>query len=155
VLIVRTQDRPNRLKFYPFVECNIHRHLQAGGAVFMLCRNNSCRMQECGVGCGTTTCQRKNQQELEKTSKRGMAQVAEIARLYVGWLLTFWVAPTMTTAHLVFALATTPYILIAIRWEERDLIDAHSVMARPAFKRCWTRLVPNRSTIQGKSMGPG
>ena len=45
--------------------------------------------------------------------------------LYVGWLLTFWAAPTMTTAHLVFALATTAYILIAIRWEERDLIDIH------------------------------
>lgn len=45
--------------------------------------------------------------------------------LYVGWLLTFWSAPTMTAAHLVFAIATSAYILLAIRWEERDLIDAH------------------------------
>jgi protein-S-isoprenylcysteine O-methyltransferase Ste14 len=45
--------------------------------------------------------------------------------LYVGWLLSFWATPTMTVAHLVFALATTVYILIAIRYEERDLIAEH------------------------------
>jgi methanethiol S-methyltransferase len=44
--------------------------------------------------------------------------------LYIGWLVIFWSAPTMTVAHLVFALATTAYILIAIRWEERDLAVA-------------------------------
>jgi protein-S-isoprenylcysteine O-methyltransferase Ste14 len=44
--------------------------------------------------------------------------------LYIGWLTIFWAAPTMTVAHLVFALATTAYILIAIRWEERDLVNA-------------------------------
>jgi len=45
--------------------------------------------------------------------------------LYVGWLLTFWATPTMTTAHLVFSIATTAYILIAIQFEERDLADIH------------------------------
>ena len=45
--------------------------------------------------------------------------------LYVGWLLTFWAAPTMTVTHLVFALATSAYILIAIQFEERDLLAAH------------------------------
>ena len=44
--------------------------------------------------------------------------------LYVGWLVIFWAAPTMTAAHLLFAFACTSYILIAIRWEERDLADA-------------------------------
>jgi methanethiol S-methyltransferase len=44
--------------------------------------------------------------------------------LYIGWLTIFWAAPTMTVAHLVFALGTTAYILIAIRWEEKDLVTA-------------------------------
>jgi protein-S-isoprenylcysteine O-methyltransferase Ste14 len=45
--------------------------------------------------------------------------------LYVGWLLTFWSAPTMTVAHLFFAVMTTAYIFVAIRFEEADLMKVH------------------------------
>jgi methanethiol S-methyltransferase len=44
--------------------------------------------------------------------------------LYLGWFIAFWATPTMSVTHLVFALATTAYILMAIQLEERDLIDA-------------------------------
>jgi len=45
--------------------------------------------------------------------------------LYVGWLLTFWSAPVMTAAHLLFAGMTTAYILVAIQFEEADLVAMH------------------------------
>jgi methanethiol S-methyltransferase len=61
--------------------------------------------------------------------------------LYVGWLLTFWATPTMTAAHLVFAIATTAYILIAIQFEERDLAAVHGA-AYEAYRRQVPMLVP-------------
>jgi protein-S-isoprenylcysteine O-methyltransferase Ste14 len=48
----------------------------------------------------------------------------------VGWFFAFWSTPTMTVAHLVFALATTAYILIAIQLEERDLVAEHPEYAQ-------------------------
>ncbi|CAN5297341.1 isoprenylcysteine carboxylmethyltransferase family protein [soil metagenome] len=43
--------------------------------------------------------------------------------LYSGFLLAFWSTPVMTLGHLLFAAGMTAYVLIAIRHEERDLVD--------------------------------
>jgi protein-S-isoprenylcysteine O-methyltransferase Ste14 len=61
--------------------------------------------------------------------------------LYVGWLFAFWSTPTMTLAHLLFSIATTGYILIAIQFEERDLTREHGD-SYEAYRRSVPMLIP-------------
>ena len=60
--------------------------------------------------------------------------------LYVGWFFAFWSTPVMTVTHLLFAVMTTAYILVAIRLEERDLLRAHPEYAE--YRRRVPMLVP-------------
>lgn len=74
--------------------------------------------------------------------------------LYVGWLFVFWMTPTMTSAHLVFAVATTAYILMAIRWEEKDLVSEHG-RAYEHYRHSVPMLVPQLTRMRATpGVGP-
>jgi protein-S-isoprenylcysteine O-methyltransferase Ste14 len=72
--------------------------------------------------------------------------------LYVGWLFTFWSTPTMTITHLLFAVVASAYILVAIQFEEHDLMRDHPEYADyrrrvPMLVPAWPKDVPVHESV--------
>jgi len=70
--------------------------------------------------------------------------------LMLGFLIAFWATPTMTAGHLLFSIAITAYILIALQIEERSLVAALGDQYRD-YQRDVPMLVPKTRLAQRNS----
>jgi protein-S-isoprenylcysteine O-methyltransferase Ste14 len=61
--------------------------------------------------------------------------------IMLGFLIAFWATPVMTVGHLLFTVATTGYILIALQLEERDLVN-HFGEQYQEYRRKTSMLIP-------------
>jgi protein-S-isoprenylcysteine O-methyltransferase Ste14 len=74
--------------------------------------------------------------------------------LYLGFMIAFWATPTMTAAHLFFAIMTTGYMLTAIQFEENDLIK-HFGARYLDYKRSAPMLIPFTKISKNKKVNTG
>lgn len=90
---------------------------------------------------------------------RGVAAPAPVLReplfykwvrhpLYSGFLIAFWSTPTMTAGHALLAAGMTLYVLVAIGYEERDLLRAIGP-AYADYRRRVGMLVPGLGRAKG------
>ncbi|MBA4055625.1 MAG: hypothetical protein C0490_13000 [Marivirga sp.] len=68
-------------------------------------------------------------------------------------MIAFWATPTMTLAHLFFAVMTTVYMLTAIQFEEHDLIKHFGVKYQD-YKRSAPMLIPFTKSSKNKVLHP-
>jgi protein-S-isoprenylcysteine O-methyltransferase Ste14 len=62
--------------------------------------------------------------------------------IYLGWVLLVFGTPTMTANRLVFAVVSTAYLILAIPWEERSLVEGHGDRYREYQRLVRWRLIP-------------
>lgn len=81
--------------------------------------------------------------------------------IMLGFLIAFWATPTMTAGHLLFAVMTTGYILVATRLEERDLLArfgesyrAYRQAVPGLLPRPWRRRAPAGSRTTARAHTP-
>ncbi|KZS83342.1 hypothetical protein B4U45_21090 [Mycobacterium persicum] len=70
--------------------------------------------------------------------------------LMLGFIIAFWAAPTMTAGHLLFSIATTGYILIALQMEEGDLTAALGDRYQ-SYRRAVPMLIPRHRRLSTKT----
>lgn len=62
--------------------------------------------------------------------------------IYLGWVLMVFATPVMTTSRLLFAVVSTLYLLAAIPFEERSLLEAFPEKYGAYQKQMRWRLIP-------------
>jgi protein-S-isoprenylcysteine O-methyltransferase Ste14 len=75
--------------------------------------------------------------------------------IMLGFIIAFWAAPTMSAGHLLFAVVTTAYILVALQLEERDLLKEHGA-SYASYRERVPMLVPGARVVssRGQAAGP-
>jgi methanethiol S-methyltransferase len=62
--------------------------------------------------------------------------------IYLGWLLIVFATPVMTTSQLLFAVISSAYLIAAIPWEERSLLEAYPEQYATYQREMRWKLIP-------------